>query len=277
MDQKLELSADTVLVKLYGGVTGITRRTNKEDEQREGKAVLTTREVTTRQADAAEAERARKLLNQLRSTVDKYTTTVLNLTVTTTDKLAAMRAEIAPIQGEIDTHNRGAKHHTIDRSLICAPISLKADPAAIVEVCRQVSDELKVARGFFNVEAHGILGADVATSDVTLDSWLPPVDNWIKRTKGLGSLFPTVTGQVIGEAIDSVRDLRKKVADSCRAFAKAGQGDESALRSALQAVNGVEGALGLLDTAIGLTAVVDSDAKQASEAARAEGAAVEVH
>lgn len=272
--QKLELSADTVLVKLFGSVSGITRRTNKEDEHRDGRAVETTREVTTRQADEGEATKAKKLLNQLRATVDKYCSTVINITVTTAAQLPAMRAEIAPIQAQIETHNAAAKHHFIDRALIMAPIALRADPAALTEVCRQISDELKAAWAFFEPEAY----ADKALSD-----WQGPVDNWLKRTKGLGSLFPTVTGQCIGDAIESVRDLRKRVGDLARAGEKAGQTPESALKSALTTITSIDGALGLLDSAIGLTAITrigltaitSTEAKAASDTLRAEGGGID--
>jgi hypothetical protein len=270
--QKLELSADTVLVKLYGGVTGITRRTNREDEHRDGKAVETTREVTTRQADAAEATRAKKLLNQLRSTVDKYCTSIINLTVASAHDLPRLRAEVAPIQAEIDTHNRTARFHKIDRALIMAPIALHADAAALTEVCRQICDELKTARAFFDLE----ILATVANTPEPLKAWLVSVDNWITRTAGLGSLFPTVTGQCIGEGIASVKELRVKVAKLTRANENAGQSPESALRGAIQTVTSVDGALGLLDSAIGLTAITDSEAKADSDALRTEGGGVDL-
>lgn len=281
-DQKIELSSDTVLVKLHGGVTGITRRTLDEKEHRDGKAVETQRTAITRQADAVEAERAKKLLNQLRATVDKHCTTALGLTLTNVSQLAALRAEIAPIQAEIDTHNTSARYHSIDRSLVCAPIGLRADPAALAEVCRQIADELKVAKAFFEIAPlHPVLGTDapanIPGNATTLAVWLKPVDNWRTRTRGLDKLFPTITGQMIGEALQSVADLRTKVADLARAAEKAGQSPESALRTALQTVTAAPGALGLVENAIGFTAVTDAEAKATSDAARAEGNTIEVH
>ncbi len=268
-DSPLKLSADTIVVRLHGGVTGITRRTTDPEEHRDGAAVVTTREVTTRQADEAEATRAKKLLNALRSLVDKHTTTCVGFVLTNSASLKAMRAEIAQTQSEIQTHNETARYHFVDYSLICAPISLQADPAAITEVCRQIADELKVARKFFDA-----LPAD---STEVLASWQTPVKNWLARTSGLDKLFPTITGQMIGEALQSVKDLRERVADSCKAFLKAGHSDESALRSAILAVTSVPGALGLIDNAIGFVAVTDADAKAANDEAREAGTSVEVH
>lgn len=273
----LELSADTILVKLYAGVTGITRRTDDEKERTDGRATETERKVTTRLNDAQEATRAKKLLNQLRAVVDKHCTTVINISVAPARSVAALRVEIAPVQAEIDEHNRTARFHKVDRALVCVPISLKADPAAITEVCRQIADELKVARGFFDTANYAANGDALAGSAPTLAAWLPPVNNWIGRTRGLETLFPTITGQMIGEALQSVKDLRQKVADSCRAFEKAGQSPESALRSALGAVVAVPGALGLIENAIGFTAITDAEAKETSDAARAEGNTIEVH
>lgn len=269
-DQKIELSADTVLVKLYGGVTGVTRSAIDKGTKHDGRAVETTNLVTTRQADAVEAEKARKLLSKLRAIVDSYTTTVLNLTIANTGDLAALRAEVEPVQAQIEAHNAAAKFHRIDRALIMAPISLKADPAALTEICRQISDELKVARGFFQ-PTFAANGDALSGQAATLAAWKVPVDNWMKRTKGLGALFPTITGQVITDAIDSVKVLRGRVVDGTKAFEKTGNSETTAFRKALTDVSTVDGALGLLDTAIGLTVITDGDAKAASDAARAEG------
>lgn len=284
-DTKLELSSDTILVKLYGGVTGVTRRTDDEKTTHLGVAVETQRTVTTRQADAQEAERAKKLLNKLRTVVDSYCTSILNLTVTTAGQLGALRAEVAPVQAQIDTHNRGARYHKIDRALICAPIGLKADPAALAAVCGQIADELRAARAFFE-----LVPADPSTAGFgealppalpggadSLARWLTPVDNWRQRTAGLDKLFPTITGQMIGEALESVATLRSKVANVARAFEKAGQSPESALRSALQSVTAEPGALGYIDNALGFVVVTDSQAKEAAEEAAAEGNSIEVH
>lgn len=270
-DTKISLSSDTVLIRLHGGVTGITRRATAAEEERDGKAVTTTREITTRQADEVEATRAKKLLNALRSLVDKNTTTCVGMVITNTAGLKLMREEIAPIRAQIAAHNDVAKYHHVDYSFIAAPISLSADPAALAEVCRQIADELKVALAFFTPAP---LPSD---SDGTLEEWNVPVKNWIARTKGLDKLFPTITGQMIGEALQSVRDLREKVAASCKAFGKAGQSDESALRSALQAVAAVPGSLGLIENAIGFVTITDGDAKAANDEQRAEGAGAEIH
>lgn len=264
MTAKLQLSADTVLVKLYGSVTGVTRRAEDKGTTQDGQAVETRNLVTTRQADASEAERARKLLHKLRAIVDSYTTTVLNLSIARASALPALREEVGPVQEQIEGHNRAARFHRVDRALIMVPVSLQADPAAITEVCRQICDELKTARSFFNA----------AQSPASLDEWLAPVDNWRTRTRGLGGMFPTVTGQVIGEAIQSVSDLRAKVANLARAKVKAGRADDSALREALREVAEDPGALGLIDSAVGLTAIVDTDSKEASDAIRAESAGV---
>ena len=115
----------------------------------------------------------------------------------------------------------------------------------------------------------------VASAPHALKAWLVGVDNWRTRTKGLDKLFPTITGAMIGEALQSVTDLRTAVADQARAFEKTGQSPESALRSALQQVTAVPGALGLIDNAIGFVAITDSDAKVEAEALSA--GAVEVH
>jgi hypothetical protein len=275
-DQKITLSANNVLVKVTGGVTGVTRRAEDKGTTQQGTAVETKNLITTRQADAQEAERARKLLNKLRSTADSYCTSVLNLTLTTIDQLPALRAEMAPIQKQIDAHNASARYHKVDRAFICAPIALNADPAALTEVCRQIADELKTARALFDLEA-GL--ASVANASEPLAAWLRPLDNWITRTKGLSALFPTVVGAAIGEGIESVKVLRCRVADSCRAFTKAGRAEDNALREALKTVGENPEAFGLLDSAIGLTTITDSDAKAESDALRAEGASVgvEVH
>lgn len=277
MPEKLELSADTILVKLYGGVTGVTRRAEDKGRTVDGRAVETQNLITTRQADAQEAEKAKKLLAKLRAIVDSYCSTVININVTSADQLPKLRAEVTPVQEQIDAHNATARYHKVDRALICVPISLRADPIAIAEVCRQIGDELKVALAFFTLEErtegppaiHG--GADCAAT------WKAPVDNWLVRTKNLGRLFPTLTGQMITEAIESVRDLRKKVVDLAKASEKAGQLPESALRTAIETVIAVPGATGLIENAIGFTAITDSEAKAENEAVRAEGASVEIH
>lgn len=258
--QKLELSNDTVLVRLSGGVTGITRRTTKPEETRDGKAVTTTREVTTRQADEAEATHAKKLLGALRSLVDKSTTTCVGMVITNSTKLRTMREEIAPIRAQIEAHNAGARYHYIDYSLICAPIALQVDPAALAEVCRQISDELKIARAFFSP-----LKAD---SIDTLDSWNPAVKNWVQRTRGLDTLFPTLTGEMIGQALQCVKDLREKVGDLTRAKVKLSKGPEAALREALADLAADPANVGLIDNAIGFVAITDNDAKAQNEAVR---------
>lgn len=270
----ISLSANNVLVKLTGGVTGVTRRAEDKGTTQQGTAVETKNLITTRQADAVEAERARKLLNKLRSTVDSYCFGLLNLTLTTVDQLPALRAEIAPIQKQIDAHNAAARYHRVDRSLIMAPIALNADPAALTEVCRGIAEELKAARAMFELES---ALASVANASEPLAAWLKPLDNWISRTKGLASFFPTVVGAAIGDGIDSVKVLRSKVADSTRAFVKAGRDEANSLREALKTVSENAEAFGLLDSAIGLTTITDSDAKAASDALAAEGGSVEVH
>jgi hypothetical protein len=275
MSEKLELAADTVLVKLYGGVTGVTRRAEDKGTTHDGRAVETKNLVTTRQADAQEATKAKKLLSQLRATVDKYCTSVLNLTVASAGELPTMRKEIAPIQKQIDDHNRAARFHKIDRALIMAPIMLKADPAALTEVCRQICDELKTARAFFEVtEADPNKPNHLNVSVPTLADWLTPVNNWIARTKGPRGALPDCDRR--SRRWHQGKELATG-SPSPRANVEAGQSDESALRGALQTVTGVEGAMGLLDSAIGLTAITDSDAKAASDAARAEGASVGIH
>lgn len=263
----LEISADTILVKLYAGVTGISRRTDEEKEHREGQTVETQRRTTTLLTNEAEATQAKKLLNVLRAIVAKYTTTVLNLSITTASQLAELHAELAPTQEAIEKHNATAHYHYVDRALVCAPINLRVDTAALTEVCRQISGELKAARAFF----------DGPPTTCDLKTWNVPVSNWLVRTKGLDTLFPTITGEMIKGALESVRELKKRVGDSCRAFEKAGQSPESALRSALGAVLAVPEALGLLDNAIGFTAIIDADAREASDATRSEGNTLEVH
>lgn len=265
----LEISADTILVKLYAGVTGISRRTDEEKEHRAGQTVETQRRVTTIVDNEAEATQAKKLLNVLRAIVAKHTTTVLNLSITTSGQLAAMRTELAPTQEAIEKHNATAQSHFVDRALVCAPINLRVDTAALTEVCRQISGELKAARAFFDL--------GLVSPDADLKAWKVPVSNWLVRTKGLDTLFPTVTGEMIKGALESVRELYKRVGDSCRAFEKAGQSPESALRSALGAVVAVPEALGLIDNAIGFTAITDSSALEASNATRSEGNSLEVH
>lgn len=274
MSEKLTLSANNVLVKLTGGVTGVTRRAEDKGTTQQGTAVETKNLITTHQADASEAERARKLLNKLRSVVDSYCFGMLNLTLTTIDQLPALRAEVGPIQKQIDAHNASARYHRVDRALIMAPIALNVDPAALTEVCRGIADELKVARTMFDLE---VALASVANASEPLAAWLKPLDNWINRTKGLASFFPTVVGAAIGDGIDSVKVLRSRVADSTRAFTKAGRAEDNALREALKTVAENPEAFGLLDSAIGLTTITDSDAKAESDALHAEGGSVGVH
>jgi len=263
--QKLSLAANSVLVRLFVSVTGITRRTDDEKERVDGKALEVERTTTTRVNDPAEAGNAKKLANQLRAIADKHTASILGMSLTTAEKIPALRAEIDPVREAIRAHNASARFHRIDSALILAPIGLNADRETLTEVLRQVTDELKVAKAFFET---------TPAPDAVLKSWLVPLDNWRDRTKNLGNLFPNITGQCIAEALESVDDLRSKVAVAARSAEKVGHSPESALRNALQTVLSVGGALGLLDTAIGLTTVTDSEAKEQNDAARA---GAEVH
>jgi len=258
--EKLSLAANSVLVRLFVSVTGITRRTDDEKERVDGKALEVERTTTTRVNDPAEAGAAKKLANQLRAIADKHTASVLGMSLTTAEKIPALRAEIDPVREAIRAHNASARFHRIDSALILAPIGLNADRETLTEVLRQVTDELKVAKAFFD--------AATLSPDAVLKSWLVPLDNWRDRTKNLGNLFPNITGQCIAEALESVDDLRSKVAVAARSAEKVGHSPESALRNALQTVLSVGGALGLLDTAIGLTTVTDSEAKEQNDAAR---------
>lgn len=259
MSEKIELDANSVLVRCFISVTGISRSKLREEEEREGTALATTRETVTKIADTKEAEQAQKIANLLRTTVDRFVVNVLGLSLATASKLPELRAALAPVFADIEKHNATARYHKIDKALICAPIALNADRATITEVLRQISDELKTGRKFFDAEQ---------PADATFKTWSTPLDNWRARTKGLDQLFPNVLGDCLRDALTSVTDLRKKVADLTRANAKVGQSDESAFKSALTTVVNVPGALGLIDSALGLTVITDVDAKAESDAAR---------
>lgn len=272
----ITVSAETILIKLCAGVTGITRRTDDEKERQDGRAIEVERTTTTRVNDPVEAGAAKKLLNQLRAVVQKHTTSILNLSLTNPEGLTLLRAEAEPIQHDIDSHNAAARFHKVDRALLCAPINLKVDSAAITEINRQIGEELRTARAFFDVEA---LPLPFDANAVEFKTWLNTLDNWLGRTKGLDKLFPTVTGEMIKQALESVRDLRCKVAESARDQIKTGALPAGALRGALQAVITDDSVLGLIDNAIGFVAITDSAARVANDNARDAGnhVSLEVH
>lgn len=230
----IQVNSDTVLVKLRGTVTGVTRKSVELRDERLGDTRETERNLTVTKHDEAECEKAQGFLNQLRAAVDKYTVNVENLSLSNRAKIEALKLEVAPVLEDIERHNAGAQHHRVDATLLMLPIEIQTDPAAVHAVLTQIVSELDRAKELAKFgDVHGL-------------------NNWLKRSKNLGALVPAVTAAVVDDAIEEVRAIKSMLADEIRTAMKAGDSEETA--------RGQAGALAkfvAIDTAIGMVAPTD--------------------
>src|SRR5271155_698791 len=127
----IQVNSETVLVKLRGTVTGVTRKSVELRDERTGDQREVEHNLTVTKANEAECETAQGYLNQLRAAVDKHTVNVENLSLSNRAKIEALKLEVAPILEAIEVHNKKAQHHRVDATMLMLPIEIQTDPTAV--------------------------------------------------------------------------------------------------------------------------------------------------
>lgn len=210
----IELETGAHLIKVTGRITGKERDVRLVDEDVNGKAVRTEKQVIERVADVGEWDRADGLLNCLRSQCKRFGITVEPLGFLTDELRASQfREACEAVLVKIREHNRTAKFHRV-----VGPTVRQPEPEVL---CCSIGTALTAATAHRIYDTVETALKELKQAVITGNVGPGPggIPYWIQRNKTLDALMPSIIAAAVADAVADASRLLKELREAKEAGA----------------------------------------------------------